>query len=113
SALDTLVVTRQGAATTIKKEGDKFKVTAPVAYPADEAAAKVAVEVVGGLELGDLVAENKAKHAEFELDEGKAIHVVAKSAKSGDKVLADFLVGKNVGSGTMVRVAGKDEVWKA
>jgi hypothetical protein len=113
SALDTLVVTRQGATATIKKDGDKYKVTSPIAYPADEAAAKVAFEAVGGLELGDLVSESKTKHAEFELDEGKAIHVVAKSAKNGDKVLADFMVGKNVGNGTMVRVAGKDDVWKA
>jgi len=113
AALDTLVVTKAGAAATIKKEGDKYKVTAPVPYPADQAAAKVAFEAIGGLELGDLVTENKAKHAEFELDDGKAIHVVARSAKDGDKVLADIMVGKNVGNGTMVRVAGKDQVWKA
>src|SRR5204863_9689496 len=44
AALDTLVVTKGGATTTIKKDGAKFKVTAPVAYPADEAAAKAAFE---------------------------------------------------------------------
>jgi hypothetical protein len=113
AALDTLVVTRGGAATTLKKDGAKYIVTAPVSYPADEAAAKLAFDALAGLELTDLVTENKAKQAEFEVDEAKAIHVVAKSEKGGGKVLADLLVGKNVGSGTMVRLAGKDEVWKA
>jgi hypothetical protein len=111
--LDTLVVTRGGATTTIKKEGDKYKVIAPVAYPADEAAAKAGFDVVANLELTDLVSQNKAKHAEFELEDGKAIHVVAKSEKNGGKVLADLLVGKFVSNGTMVRLAGKDDVWKA
>src|ERR1700741_1287554 len=91
NALDTLVVTRGGATTTIKKEGNKYKVTAPVAYPADEAAGKAGFEALANLELGDLVTENKAKHAEFELEEGKAVHVVAKSEKNGGKVLADIM----------------------
>ena len=93
---------------TIKKEGDKYKVTAPVPYAAEEPTAQAAFEALTKLELGDLVTENKAKHAEFELEDGKAVHVVAKSSKDG-KVLADLLVGKAVGSGTMVRLAGKDE----
>jgi hypothetical protein len=113
AALDTLVVTRGGATTTIKKDGAKYSVTAPVAYPADEAVAKAGFEALTGLELTDLVTENKAKQAEFEVDDAKAIHVVAKSAKNGDKILADIMVGKNVGNGTMVRLAGKDEIWKA
>jgi hypothetical protein len=113
AALDTLVVTRGGATTTIKKDGAKYSVTAPVAYPADETVAKMGFEALAGLELGDLVTENKAKQAEFEVDDAKAIHVVAKSEKNGGKVLADILVGKAVGNGTMVRLAGKDDVWKA
>jgi hypothetical protein len=111
--LDTLAVTRGGATTTIKKDGTKYKVTAPLAYPADDAAAKAAFDVLANLELTDLVTENKTKHAEFELQEGKAIHVVAKSEKNGGKVLADILVGKFIGNGTMIRLAGKDDVWKA
>jgi hypothetical protein len=113
AALDTLQVTKGGATTTVKKDGDKYKVTAPAAYPADEAAAKLAFDALGKLELGDLVSENKAKHAEFEVDDAKAVHVVGKSAKSGDKVLVDVLLGKPMGAGTMVRVAGTDQVWQA
>jgi hypothetical protein len=56
------------------------------------------------------VTEQKAKHAEFQVDDKSGLHVVAKD-KTG-KVLADVIVGKTTG-GTMVRVAGKDEVWQA
>ena len=55
--------------------------------------------------------EQKAKHAEFEVDDKSGIHVVAKA--KGGKVLADLIVGKSTGPGTMVRPAGKDEVWQA
>lgn len=108
----SLSVTRGGATTVITKEGDKYKVTAPVAYAADDAAAKAAFEAIEKLDLTDIVTDQKAKHAEFEVDDAKAVHVVAKG-KQGGQVLADLLVGKTVGNGTMVRPAGKDEVWQA
>jgi hypothetical protein len=113
ASFDTIEVTRAGAKVTIKKEGDKYKVTQPVAYAADDVAGKAAFEALTSLTLGDLVTENKAKQAEFEVEDGKGIHVVAKSEKAGGKAAADFLIGKAVGSGTMVRLAGQDAVWLA
>jgi hypothetical protein len=115
AALDTLTITRAGAVTTLKREGGKLKVTAPVAYAADDAAVKGAFDTVEKLTLGSLVSETKAKQAEFEVDDAKGIHVVAKSEKGGGagQVLADFFVGKAVANGTMVRLAGKDEIWQA
>ena len=109
SQFDTLEVTKGGATTVIKSDGGKYKVTAPVAYPADEATVKAAFEGLGKLRLADIVTDNKAKQAEFEVDD-KGVHVVA---KKGDKVAADFIVGKAVGSGTMVRPSGKDDIWQA
>ena len=103
AVLDTIEVTRAGAKAVVKKEGAKFKVTEPVAYAADETASKAAFDALTSLSLGDLVTENKAKHAEFEVDDAKAVHVVA---KGGGKVLADFLVGKVSGTGTMLRLTG-------
>jgi hypothetical protein len=108
--LDTISVTSKGVTSTLKREGGKYKVTAPVAAAADEANAKGAFDALEKLVLGNLVTENKAKHAEFELDDAKALHVVA---KAGALTLADLLVGKSVGNGTMVRIAGKDDVWQA
>lgn len=107
-SFDGLVVTKAGSTTSIKKEGDKFKVVAPVQYPADENVAKQAFEAIEKLEFGDIVSDQKAKHAEFEIDDAKALKVIVKKA---DQALAQFLIGKSVGGNTLVRLPGKDEVW--
>jgi hypothetical protein len=110
AALDTVAITKGGVTSTLNREGGKYKVTTPVAAQADESNAKAAFEALEKLELGNLVTENKAKHAEFQVDDASGIRVVA---RGGANVLADLLVGKAVGNGTMVRLAGKDDVWQA
>jgi hypothetical protein len=107
-SFDALAVTKGTSTTTIKKEADKYKVVSPVQYPADENVAKQAFEAIEKLEFGDVVSDQKAKHAEFEVDEGKALKVIV---KKGDQVLTEFLIGKSVGGNTLVRVPGKDETW--
>jgi len=109
--IETLEITKGGQTTVLKSESGKYKVTAPVAYPADESAAKAAWETLGKMDVSDLVTDQKAKQAEFEVDDKAGVHVVAKAA--GGKVLADFIVGKSAGAGTMVRLPGKDEIWQA
>lgn len=106
---DTLTVTKGTSTTTIKREGDKYKMTAPGAFAADDNAAKSAFEVLEKLEFGNVVSDQKAKHAEFEVDD-KGLKVVV---KKGEQVLAELLVGKSVGGNTLVRVPGKDDVWQA
>jgi len=108
-SFDTLTVTKGTSTTTIKKEGDSYKITAQAAYPADQGVAKTAFESIEKLEFGSIVTDQKAKHAEFEVDD-KALKVVL---KKGDQALTELLVGKNVGGNTLVRVPGKDEVWQA
>ena len=95
----------------LKSDSGKYKVIAPVTYPADEAAAKAVWEMLGRMDVNDLVSDQMAKHAEFEVEDKTAVRVVAKAA--GGKVLADFLVGKGAGGGSMVRLSGKNEVWQA
>jgi hypothetical protein len=109
--IETVEVTKDGATSIIKSEGGKYKVTAPVPYAADEPIAKAAFEGLGKMEVSDLVTEQKAKQAEFQVDDKGGLHVVAKA--KGGKVLADVTVGKTTGPGTMVRPAGKDEIWQA
>jgi hypothetical protein len=109
--VDTLEVTKAGQTTVLKSEAGKYKVMAPVAYAADEAAAKAAWEMLGKMDVSDLVTDQKAKQAEFEVDDKAGVHLVAKAA--GGKVLADLIVGKSSGAGTMVRLPGKDEIWQA
>jgi hypothetical protein len=113
AALDTLEVTRSGVTAVITRDAGKYKVTAPVATAADEANAKAAFEAMEKLDISDLVTEQKAKQTDLQVDGSVGVHVVAKAAKQGGTVLADIVIGKAQGSGTMVRISGKDEVWQA
>jgi hypothetical protein len=106
---DTIEVTKDGKKTVIKRDGAGFKVTDPVAYAADAEAAKQAFEAVEKLEFGSIVTDQKSKHDEYEVGD-KSPRVVV---KKGDKVLADFRVGKLVNNQTLIRVEGKNEVWQA
>jgi hypothetical protein len=105
---DTLAVTKGGATTTVKKAGDKYTIVAPMQYSADENVGKQAFEAIEKLEFGDLVTDQTAKHAEFEVDD-KGLKVVV---RKGDKELAQLLVGKSMGGHTLTRVPGKNEVWQ-
>lgn len=106
---DTLEVTKDAKTTTIKKDGAVYKVTAPVAYPADQDSAKAAFEGLEKLEFGSIVSDQKAKHDEFEVGD-KSLRVVV---KKGERTLADLRVGKSVNAATLLRVEGKDEVWQS
>jgi hypothetical protein len=108
--ITSIDVTKNGTTTTIKNEGGTYKVTAPVAYPADSGMAKAAFEALGKMDVSDLVTQQPDKQAEFEVDDKSGVHVVV---KHDAKVLADLLVGKGVGAGTMVRPAGSNEIWRA
>jgi len=109
--IETIEVTKAGATSTLKNEGGKYKVTAPVAYAADEPIVKAAFEALGKFEVASLVTDQKTKHEEFQVDDKAGIHLVAKG--KGGATLLDLIVGKAAGSGTMVRPTGKDEVWQA
>jgi hypothetical protein len=108
--ITSIDVTKNGATTTIKNEGGTYKVTAPVAYPADSGAAKAAFEGLGKMDVSDLVTQQPDKQAEFEVDDKSGIRLVV---KHDAKVLADLIVGKGVGAGTMVRPAGGNDIWRA
>jgi hypothetical protein len=108
--ITTLEVTKNGVTTTIKNEGGIYRVTAPVAYPADSTSAKAAFEALGKMDVSDLVTQQETKLAEFEVDDKTGVRVVA---KHDGKVLADLIIGKGVGAGTMVRLAGSKDVWRA
>lgn len=96
---------------SVSKKGDKWQVTAPYDKPADQSVAKSAAEALEKVRFGDLVTQKKDRHVEFEVSDDKAVHVVAKD--SGGATVADLFIGKATGSATMVRVAGKDDVWQA
>jgi hypothetical protein len=96
---------------TLEKAGTTWRIKQPQDWAADGAAVKSLTDALEKLAFGDMVTEGKDKHDEMQVAEGKADRVVAKGA--GGKVLADLFVGKSVGGFTMVRPAGKDEVWQS
>jgi len=107
-SFDTLTVTKGTSTTTIKREGDKYQITAPAPYAADQNVAKQAFEAVEKLEFGSVVSDQKEKQTEFEVDD-KGLKV---AIKKGDQILGELLIGKSAGGNTLVRVPGKNEIWQ-
>ncbi len=113
SAIVTLEIAQPGGAdkVTLTKKAEKWQVTAPYDKPADQSAVKSAVEALEKIKWGDITTQQKARFADLEISDDKAVHVIAKD--SAGAVLADLYIGKSSGTSTMVRIAGKDEVWQA
>jgi hypothetical protein len=111
-AFDTLEVTKGGATTVIKKDGSTYKILKPVPYAADQDAAKQAFESLEKLEFDGTTSDQKSKQDEMEVG-ASGLRVVVKSSAQGDKPLADFRVGKVANTVTMIRLEGKDDIWKA
>lgn len=112
SALTTLELTQPGGErVTLVKKGEKWQVTSPYDKPADQAAAKAAAEALEKVKWGDVTTQQKERFADLEVSDDKAVHVVGKDGSGA--VLCDLYLGKSVNSSTMVRIAGKDEVWQA
>jgi len=106
-AFDTLEVTKGGATTVIKKQGDDYQIVKPIDYAADKDGAKSAFEAIAKLEFHDVVSDQKSRHNEFELGDGS----LRVAVKKGDKLLADLHVGKTANDETLVRIEGKNDVW--
>ena len=107
-AMDKISITSKGKTVVLKREGkEKWNLIQPVSYPADKYSADTVVEKLQALEFGDLVTEQKGRHAEYELTGDKSIHVVA---EAGGKKVADLYLGKVLDDFTMLRTANKDDV---
>jgi hypothetical protein len=93
-----------------KDKTGQWQVTQPSQWKADQNAVKTLLDGLEKLTFGDVVTENKSKHEEMGVADGKAPRVMA---KAGGKTVADLLVGKMVGGYTMARTPGKDDVWQS
>jgi hypothetical protein len=109
AGVDTLEVRRGGVATTVRREGGTFTVTAPVRGAADPAAAAAAFAALEALELVAPASERRERAPELGVD-ASGIEVVA---TRGGRPLADLIVGKVIEGGTMVRLAPGPAVWRA
>ncbi len=94
-----------------KKDADKkptpWNLTAPLAAKADEAAIENMLDKLAELQVVSVAAVRKENHARLGVDKEHGVHV---KAYGGDKLLADFYVGKSKSGGTMVRQEGEDVV---
>jgi hypothetical protein len=94
-------------AVTLKKDGDVWKMTAPITSDADKDAVDTALSKLAELESVSVAATKVENHDRLEVTDAKGVHVVA---KQGDKVLADVLIGAYLSGNTMVREAGSTTV---
>lgn len=92
---------------SFKKEGDVWKMTAPIAADADKDAIDTAISKLAELEAGAVAATKVENHDRLEVTDAKGVHVVA---KQGDKLLADLLIGAYLSGNTMVRESGATNV---
>jgi hypothetical protein len=106
---DTLEVTKAGATTVIKRQGDDYQIVKPVNYLADKESAKSAFEAFEKLDFGGILSVEKSRQNEFEVGEDS----LRVAVKKGDTLLADLRVGKSAAGESMVRLEGKAEVWGA
>jgi hypothetical protein len=118
-AFDSLEIERQGARTIIRRQQNSFMVTAPVIYPADQAAARAAFEALAQLDLSILVTDQPSRRAELGVGVGVGVgdgDGVRVSVARDDRRLLELVIGKTIGEGTMVRLldrGGPDQVWQA
>jgi hypothetical protein len=111
TGLDLLEITQAGAksATVIKKTGNTYKVLSPIEDNANADVAESAFDTIEMIDFDGVVTSQKSKHGQFEVGDG-ALRIIA---KKGDKTMADLRIGAVSNNVTMVRLEGKDEVWKA
>jgi hypothetical protein len=110
SQIKQVTVTAKGATVVLERSGKAWRVTAPIEDEADSYAAKTMAEKLTGLEFGDMVTERKDRRAEQKVDRKGGIHVVV---SDGQKTVADFYLGKVADGFTMLRAAGKDQIYQA
>jgi hypothetical protein len=75
-----------------RKGDDEWVVASEDDYPADEEGIRECLEMIKNLDTANLVSSDPDKQDRFEISDEKGIRV--KILASGDKPLADFLIGK-------------------
>lgn len=101
-------------AVKIKREGNQFVVENEGNYPADAKQINDLITQSLDIKTAELYTDNAKNHADLEVTEDKARHVV-KFFKDDGTLLTGVVIGKSqdTGQGTYVRLASKDEVYLA
>jgi hypothetical protein len=89
------------------KEGDSWRLAAPVEAAASSTAVSTALDKLADLEVTGRAASNARHHDQLEVDEESGVRVIA---RAGDETVLDVWIGALRSGNTMVRVDGEDEV---
>ncbi|WP_394824101.1 DUF4340 domain-containing protein [Pendulispora albinea] len=111
--LDKVVITNADKGEVVlEKKGDKWELTKPVAFPANQANVKSLLDNLKELKTTDVIEANASEDIKksYQLDPAHAVHVVA--YKGADKKVDDVF-GKSGGRGQMVMVGDKPAVYSA
>jgi hypothetical protein len=92
----------------LEKQGDSWKLTKPVNYPANQANVKALIDNLKELRLKDSIDTGKAQYATYDLEDEKAVHV--QLYKDATKAF-DLYFGKSGSRGQMTRLTDKDGVY--
>jgi hypothetical protein len=94
----------------LEKQGDAWKLTKPVDYPANQQNVKTLIDNVKEIRVKDSIDTGKSQYATYDLEGEKAVHV--QLYKDAAKAV-DLYFGKSGTRGQMTRVADKDGVYVA
>jgi hypothetical protein len=92
---------------TLEKKGDEWQITAPISAKANGANVKSLVDNLKELKVKEVVDRGSASYAQYDLDDQKAVHVVA---YKGDGKAIELYFGKSGSRGQLARVGGRDGV---
>jgi hypothetical protein len=93
----------------LEKRDDHWFMNQPTQGPADETAVGDALDALSQMRVVSEIAREASSHAELEIDPEHAIHV---TLSRGAAQALDAWVGKNLDSGTAVRLARGPVVYK-
>lgn len=106
--ISELSITRpKQPAIVLKKQGDKWRLSAPVDAEASQSSVDAVLDRLAELTVTGVAATKKENQERLEVDPAHGIHVIAVGAS---KPLLDLYVGAAKSGGTMVRVEGDEKV---
>lgn len=106
--ITSVEITRpENAPVRLEKQGEAFVVAAPVQAAADASNVSAMLDKLVELEFASVASTTRSSHAELEVDDAHAIHVVV---KAGSRVVADLRIGVYRGNNTMIRLGDDEKV---
>ena len=112
--IERIVVGAGDDSVTIERQGSGFVVTDEANYPADPKQINDLITKSLDIKTSESYTDNPDNHAELEVTEEKARHVVT-FTKANGSLLTGVVIGKSqeAGQSTFVRLAASDEVYLA